>query len=83
MVIEILLCGLGYLCVSDTCFSPGSELRQHLALYTPHNVVVSSIPDGSRTETVLANSTVNQRCTQTVMVILAFLNLYRPRISPI
>ena len=46
-------------------------------------VVVSSIPDGNRTETVLANSTVNQWCTQKVMVILSFLDLYKPYVSPI
>ena len=55
---------------------PGTRLYNKL-------VVVSSIPDGSRTETVLANSTVNQWCTQTVMVILGFLDLYKPYISPI
>ena len=36
MVTEILLCGLGSLCLRDTCFFPRPEHRQHPALYTLH-----------------------------------------------
>ena len=36
MVIEVLLCGLGYPCLSDISFFPRPELREHLALYTLH-----------------------------------------------
>ena len=44
VVTEILLCGLRYLCLNDTCFFPRPELRQHPALYTLHKIPRNRAP---------------------------------------